>query len=117
MNTWTRRRIQNLALLITFIILILLLMNCDGHPKQQRQQKEWTVITIDGCEYILGNQSRGYGGYGYLTVKANGNCGCGQLNNRQQDSSQIYQNILDSLEIQSEKLNQKIRRLRQTDKD
>jgi len=30
------------------------------------------VIVIDGCEYIIYDYNRGYGGYGYMTHK--GNC-------------------------------------------
>lgn len=42
------------------------------HMSEENNTVNLRVVVIDSCEYLVGNTSSGYEGYGYLTHK--GNC-------------------------------------------
>ena len=42
------------------------------HMSEENNTVNLRVVVIDSCEYLVGNTSSGYAGYGYLTHK--GNC-------------------------------------------
>lgn len=58
------------------ILICLMLFSCiDNEQEYQEKMENWkdyAVIVIDSCEYIVKSSGDGYQGYGYMAHK--GNC-------------------------------------------
>lgn len=58
------------------ILICLMLFSCVGNEQEEQEKmenwKNYAVIVIDSCEYIVKSSERGYQGYGYMAHK--GNC-------------------------------------------
>jgi hypothetical protein len=65
---------KNMKKLLLIAGTVFLLVSCeqDKSVKTVHQRDNYTIVTIDDCEYIKMKNSAGYGGYGYLAHK--GNC-------------------------------------------
>lgn len=78
-----------LAVILGVLMLIFIafaIVSCDDASYRETQVKEnqetgevtyvtrgvtFHVVEIDGCEYLMGSNSGGYDGYGYLSHKGN----------------------------------------------
>ena len=59
-----------------FILICLMLFSCFKNEQEYQEKmedwKNYAVIVIDSCEYIVKSSERGNKGYGYMAHK--GNC-------------------------------------------
>jgi len=82
---YAKKLLNGILALVVFLFLLLAVVNffvsCDsnegmlgGHNETNVEaiQKDYKIIEIEGCEYIVYDSFRGYTGYGFMAHK--GNC-------------------------------------------